>query len=67
LLKDRAMTRDRIFICPSCGHTITYQPEECELLVRFKPHGQRMKEARYRIVRCAHCGEQYKIAEVPGD
>jgi transcription elongation factor Elf1 len=41
------------FTCPACGHETTYRPDECELLIRYKPDGEVMKEVRYRLVRCA--------------
>jgi transcription elongation factor Elf1 len=55
---------DRQFTCPACGHPNVYDPDGCDVVVRFKP-GQGLKEFRYRLVRCSGCGKEHEVPEGP--
>jgi hypothetical protein len=50
------------FTCPACGHENTFNPEEHELIVRFKPDEEgTFGEFRYRRVRCSNCGREEDV------
>jgi hypothetical protein len=61
---------DRSFTCPACGHGAAYRAEECRLVIRFEPDDRvkpdRMKPARYRLVRCPGCGKGCQVPERSG-
>jgi hypothetical protein len=44
---------DRVLTCPDCGHRTNYRPEECELVLRYRPAGKGTEEVRHCLVRCA--------------
>jgi hypothetical protein len=89
---------DQVFTCPACGRQTAYQPEEFELILRYKSDGghctygrwggrvpvpgpdpvhrpahhprhrlcrEGLKEVRFRAVRCAGCGKEHEVPEVP--
>ncbi len=53
---------ERTCTCPTCGHQTTYRPDECVVVVRFKPGGG-LVGSRYLLARCAGCGKEYDVPE----